>query len=483
MFGPGPLPFGTSFRRCPVALRSALLVALVAAASACSDTVGLGSSGPPDVEVHVDTAPPVDTKAPSQPTLVMLVDGDEPVVDVARAVVTRINPAAGARLDSIVPLEEGRGFVVPLTSGEATAANRDERVAYAEEPLIVNADGDAPWMKLLPARYVAGGTRSPSMAAAPPWALDRMTQRALPLDNAAVFIGTGAGVTIYIIDTGILDTHAEYAGRVTKGPDYINGGTVTGDCNGHGTMVASDAAGATVGVARQAKIVAVRVLGCNGSGSTIGIIQAIDWVTARARAAGGPAVINMSLGAVGGSFGVNEAVARATTAGVTVVVAAGNSNADACGATPASAPSAITVGATDVRDARAAFSNFGSCVDLYAPGAGVAGASASGNGAYVSWSGTSASAPFVAGVAALYLEESPRSTPAQVAAALVSGATPNVVTGPNATPNRLVFLPGGTLAPGTGGTPSNAAPTTFVSPPTARSSVTSSRATARSRRR
>jgi subtilisin family serine protease len=401
---------------------------------------------------------------PTKPVLVALAEGDEPVADVARTLLATYAPSAGARRDSIVPLLAARGFVAPLTDAERVAIAADERVDNADEPLPVTADRASPLTT--PAGVGAFGQRS-----ALPWALDRLTQRALPLDGAATFTGSGAGVTIYVIDTGIRASHAEYAGRVVMGPDFIDGGTTKGDCNGHGTKVASDAAGLTMGTARQSTIVAVRVLDCNGSGSSVTVVQGIDWVISRVQANPGAAVINMSLGVNGVCLPVNQAALRATQAGITVVAAAGNSNANACNFSPAGAPTAVTVGATDVTDTRASFSNWGSCVDVYAPGANVDGADHASDAAYAAWSGTSAASPYVAGLAALYLEQYPTATPAQVSSALVAGATPGVVKGTNVTPNRLAYLPADASAPATGtpaGTPTNG----FVPPPDAKATIT-----------
>lgn len=449
-----------------------LLVMLVAAAAACSDTTGVAGVGAPSaIEIPIDTSTPVDPAAPTRSVLVMLTDGDEPVTEVARSLMAQYAPNAGARRDSIVPLEASRGFVAPLTDGERTGIASDERVDNADAPQIVTAD-DRPAFG--PAGVGAFGQNRILMgatAASLSWALDRMTQRALPLDNTATFTGTGSGVTIYIVDTGIRSTHAEYAGRVTMGPDYIDGGTTTGDCQGHGTRVASDAAGLTMGTARESKIVAVRVLGCDGSGSSTGIVQALDWIVTQVAANPGPAVVNMSLGINGVCAPVNAAVARATAAGVAVVVAAGNSNLNACNVSPASAPSAITVGATDITDTRASFSNYGSCLDLYAPGASVDGAEKSGDNSYSLWSGTSAASPFVAGLAALYLEQFPTATPAQVSSGLVASSTPNVLKGTNATPNKLAYLPASS-APSNGGTGGGTTPGGFIAPPSAKTSLT-----------
>ena len=257
---------------------------------------------------------------------------------------------------------------------------------------------------------------------AEPWGIDRIDQRELPLDGQIERGITGAGVTAYVIDTGVMVGHSEFGGRASAGYSVFGG---SGDCNGHGTHVAGTVGGSTVGVATEVKIVSVRVLDCNGSGTIDGVIQGINWVIEHHRK-GEPAVANMSLGS-GKSQALNDAVEAAISDGIVFAVAAGNSDADACNTSPASADSAITVGATTRGDARASYSNYGSCLDLFAPGSDVYSAAISGRSDYATLSGTSMASPHVAGVAALYLGENPEANPAQVAAALRSGSSWNVV--------------------------------------------------------
>lgn len=270
------------------------------------------------------------------------------------------------------------------------------------------------------------------------WGLDRIDQRDLPLNNTYNYTPTGAGVTAYIIDTGIRATHNEYNGRVVSGFTSINDGNGTNDCNGHGTHVAGTVGGSTYGVAKSVNLVAVRVLNCSGSGTTSGVIAGIDFVAAN-HPAGTPAVANMSLGG-GASSSLDTAVQNAINDGVTFAVSAGNSNADACTQSPARAPNAITVGSTTMTDARSSFSNFGTCVDIFAPGSSITSAWATGDAATNTISGTSMASPHVAGVAALFLETNSAASPAEVAAAMTSSATPNKVTNPGTgSPNLLLY--------------------------------------------
>lgn len=274
------------------------------------------------------------------------------------------------------------------------------------------------------------------------WGLDRIDQVSLPLNTQYVYNSTGVGVTAFIIDTGILATHNEFTGRVGTGYTVISDGRGTTDCHGHGTHVAGTVGGVTYGVAKAVALTPVRVLNCSGSGYVSGVIAGVDWVagsTAR------PAVANMSLG--GGLYTpLNTAVAGAVAKGVTMVVAAGNDNADACRSSPASEPSALTVGATTSSDARASFSNYGTCVDIFAPGTSITSAWYTSISATNTISGTSMATPHVAGVAALVLSDHPDASPAAVGNFLKTGATAGVVTSVGAgSPNLLIY----SLATGT----------------------------------
>ena len=269
------------------------------------------------------------------------------------------------------------------------------------------------------------------------WGIDRIDQRTLPLSGTYTYNADGTGVTVYIIDTGINLTHSEYTGRAFKGIDEVTAGGTAVDCNGHGSHVSGTVGGTTYGVAKKVKLVAVRVLDCSGSGSTSGVIAGIDWVTAQKRAAPSvPSAANMSLGG-GYSATLNQAVANSVASGVVYAIAAGNSTADACTFSPASEPTAITVGATDIDDTFAYFSNFGSCVDINAPGVNITSAWIGSTTATNTISGTSMATPHVAGTIALYLQGHPTSTAAQVDAALKANASTTPV--PAGTTNAFLY--------------------------------------------
>lgn len=266
------------------------------------------------------------------------------------------------------------------------------------------------------------------------WNLDRIDQRYLPLDGYYGYTSTGTNVTAYIIDTGIRFSHTEFTGRASFGYDAFGGNG--GDCNGHGTHVAGTVGGFTYGVAKNVALVAVRVLDCKGSGTVSGVIAGVDWVT---RNKSGPAVANMSLGG-GLSMALDNAVTTSIGSGITYAIAAGNSNRDACKFSPARVPAAITVGATTSTDARAYYSNYGACLDLFAPGSVVTSAWNTSDSATNTISGTSMATPNVTGVAALYLQYYPYASAASVATALTGNATTGVVTNAGRkSPDLLLF--------------------------------------------
>lgn len=284
---------------------------------------------------------------------------------------------------------------------------------------------------------ITASVRSMTTVTAPSWGLDRIDQRT-GLNNNYSYLTNGAGVDIYIVDTGVLASHEQFGSRVKAGFSTIVDGRNSSDCNGHGTHVAATAAGSTFGVAPAANIIPVRVLDCNGAGSVSGVIAGIEWAIGDHTTA--PAVMNLSLGA-GKSDSLNAAIDRAFLDGITVVAAAGNSNVDACNVSPASnVNSALTVGATTTTDARASYSNFGSCLDLFAPGSAITSAWHTSNTNTNTISGTSMAAPHVAGLAARFLSAAPQAVPNQVMEAIKNDATPNVVTSAGTlSPNRLAY--------------------------------------------
>ncbi|MEU3651847.1 S8 family peptidase [Streptomyces sp. NPDC032161] len=279
----------------------------------------------------------------------------------------------------------------------------------------------------------------------PSWGLDRIDQKNLPLNQSYTYPDkAGEGVTAYIIDTGVRITHNDFGGRASYGYDAIDNDNTAQDGHGHGTHVAATVAGSSYGVAKKAKVVGVRVLDNSGSGTTDQVVAGIDWVTANAVK---PAVANMSLG--GGADSVLDAAVRKSIAsGVTYAVAAGNESTDASTRSPARVTEAITVGSTTSTDARSSFSNYGSVLDIFAPGSSITSAWNTSDSATNTISGTSMATPHVAGAAALYLADHPAESPAQVSAGLVAAASTGVVTSPGTgSPNRLLNVGSGTTTP------------------------------------
>jgi aqualysin 1 len=321
-----------------------------------------------------------------------------------------------------------KGFAARLPDAAVQALRNNPNVAYVEQDQTVSLTEIAS-----PQNQVT-------------WGLDRIDQADRPLDTQYNFTSSGAGVNAFIIDTGIRADHVEFTGRLRPGYNAVLDANGTGDCNGHGTHVAGTVGGSTWGVAKGVSLIPVRVLDCAGSGTWSGVIAGVDWV---ANSTLRPAVANMSLGG-SASASLDAAVAGAVSKGITMVVAAGNSNADACNSSPAREPSAITVGATTDLDDRAYYSNFGACVDVFAPGHGITSANYAGTSASTTMSGTSMASPHVAGAAALALAANPSASPADVAAFLTSTATPNRIryTG-TGSPNLLLYSlgTGGNLSP------------------------------------
>jgi len=307
------------------------------------------------------------------------------------------------------------GFTAELSQDAVNNLLNDTRVAMVEEDGIVQVD--------------AVGS----------WGLDRIDDKDLPLDGSynPTFGNRGAGVTAYVIDTGILASHIEFEGRATQ--VFNSAGGPNTDCHGHGTHVAGTIGGKTYGVATKSKLVGVKVLSCTGGGTYSGVIAGINWVQKNAKK---PATANLSLGG-GKSASVNNAIKSLVNSGVTTVVAAGNSNRNACSYSPASEPSAITVASTTSGDTRSSFSNWGSCVDIFAPGSSIKSPWIGSNSATRTISGTSMASPHVCGAVALYLGQDSNLSPTAVASKLLADSVTNTIsnTGPG-TPNRMLFVGG-----------------------------------------
>lgn len=356
-----------------------------------------------------------------------------------------------------------QGFAVrfPSATGAVTAANikQDERVAYITQDQIVTGSqesGDGSGFTKSGAdaettvnaaaseevKQVEEAERIDTVQYNPVWGLDRNDQRYLPLNGRYIYFATGTNVRAYIIDSGIRTSHAQFGGRASHGYDAVDGSLPADDCHGHGTHVAGTVGGATYGIAKNVRLIAVRVLGCNNSGSISGIIAGVNWVTAQKRSNPRvPMVANMSLGAAANSA-LDNAVYNSILNGVTYVVAAGNDNLNACNYSPARTAGTITVGATASNDYRASFSNYGGCVDIFAPGVGITSAWRTSNTATNVLNGTSMAAPHVTGVVALYLQNNPSATPATVRSTIFSVATSGIVrSAGTGSYNRLVYNP------------------------------------------
>jgi subtilisin family serine protease len=323
--------------------------------------------------------------------------------------------AYGARVSFVYQYAlKGYAAAIPTVAVSAVAA--DPRVAYVERDGTMRAVASQP-----------GAT----------WGLDRIDQRNLPLDSTYNYTSTGSGVKAYIIDTGIRFSHVDFGGRAVTGFDAIIPGGPASDCNGHGTHVSGTVGGATYGVAKSVTLVAVRVLSCAGTGLTSWVIAGVDWVTGNHQT-GQPAVANMSLGG-GANDALDAAIRNSIADGVSYALAAGNDNADACATSPARVTEAMTIGATDTTDTRASFSNFGPCVDWFAPGLNITSDWWMTDTSTNTISGTSMATPHTAGVAALYLQTNPTASPATVQTALFNLTTKGIVKSANSANNHLLF--------------------------------------------
>ena len=308
------------------------------------------------------------------------------------------------------------GFTSEMSAEQAKLLSREQSVLVVEQDAPISIQ---------------------STQLAPQWNLDRIDQRNMPLDSSYNYTATGNGVHAYIIDTGIWPTHVEFGGRASVAYDNVGDGQNGVDCNGHGTHVAGIIGAATWGVAKNVYLHGVRVLPCSGNGQISNLIDGIDWVTQHHQ---NPAVANISAAAMGTSPSLETALTNSINSGVTYSVAAGNNAMDACNFTPARTPAALTVGGSDEFDLRARYSNYGTCIDLFAPGNLIVSTWAGSDTATNNLSGTSMSAPMVAGVAALYLENNPTAGPSAVAQAIMSSATNGVLTTNDTTsPNKLLY--------------------------------------------
>ncbi|MEV7889627.1 S8 family peptidase [Streptomyces sp. NPDC002817] len=314
-----------------------------------------------------------------------------------------------------------------VLNGYAIKANERQAKLLAADPRVASVAQDT------------RVTLEHSQRNPPSWGLDRVDQKNLPLDKSYTWPeSAGAGATVYVIDTGIRISHKDFGKRASHGWDFVGNDRTASDGNGHGTHVAATVAGTKYGVAKQAEVVAVRVLDNAGSGTTAQVIAGIDWVTKHARK---PAVANVSLGGYRNAQ-LDAAVRNSIRSGVTYTVAAGNDALPASLYSPANVTQAITVGASDKKDARADFSNFGAALDLFAPGVAITSASNKSDTAKATYSGTSMASPHAAGTAALYLADHPKATPAQVSKALVAQAVFGKISGRGlASPNKLLQVP------------------------------------------
>jgi subtilisin family serine protease len=360
------------------------------------------------------TAGPASARTEAEPNASYIVVLDDSLVSTAHPVAKEYASRYGVEV-SYVYEHALKGFAIDLPSRVVDGITSDPRVSFVEPDGVVSI----------------AARQSPVT-----WGLDRIDQRNRPLSNSYTYFNTGAGVRAYVIDTGIRFSHNEFGGRATSGFDAVDGGSAD-DCHGHGTHVAGTIGGTTYGVAKAVSLIAVRVLNCSGSGSISGVIAGVDWVTGNHLSAQA-AVANMSLGG-GPSSSLDNAVRNSINDGVSYAVAAGNSGANACNYSPARVSQAMTIGASDSGDRKPWWSNFGSCIDWFAPGVSITSAWHTSNSATNTISGTSMATPHTAGVAALHLQSNPGASPSGVRTALYNLTTKFIITG-TSTPNRHLLF-------------------------------------------
>lgn len=396
---------------------------LLAALAGCDQPAPVAPDGTPSAAMRVSGVPPTAAeRIPDQYIVVFKPD----VRDVPSLADALTRAQGGTRLHTYQ--HAIKGFAARLSAQAAQALTRNPNVASVEQDVV---------------RY---GTETVVQNGAT-WGLDRIDQRERPLNSTYGYEATGEGVEVYILDSGIRYSHAEFEGRASNGVDFASDAfrEQGNDCNGHGTHVAATIGGATFGVAKKAQLISVRVLSCGFGGSlptsASVVIAGVDWVTGRKLASPGtPMVANLSLAGPSSPAEAQAIRTSMSAAQVTYVVAAGNDGKDACNYSPALIPDVITVGATTVTDARASYSNVGACVDLFAPGTDITSAGLAGDGASAVLSGTSMATPHVTGVAALYLETNRGATPAQVTGAIMAASTTGIIADlPEGTANRLLF--------------------------------------------
>lgn len=397
----------------------------VAALAAGVLLTGCGQDGSSPVAPGPETGPAgaVSSRAASDRYIVVFRDDVRDVPGLANALVRQHGGSLIAVYQHAL-----RGFGASLPAAAVEALARNPQVAYVEPEIILRGSCSL---------YFA-----PAAQCGAPWALDRIDARNVQDGVYDQFFGDGAGVNVYVLDSGVRFSHVEFGGRAVSGYDFVSNDADASDCFGHGTQVAGNIGGTTYGVAKGVSLVSVRVLDCNNAGSSLGVVSGIDWVTANHAK---PAVANMSLGG-SASTAIDAAVRRSTTAGVVYVVAAGNNNGNACNISPARVAEAVTVGASNISDARwvtssTSGSNFGTCVDMFAPGQNTTSAAHTSDTDTRVNTGTSFASPHAAGAAALLLANYPAYTPAQVQSNLKGntsdGFLSNVGTG---SPNKLLHV-------------------------------------------